>query len=119
MNRHEKSGKDAGEGLPVRNRCWFAARGLEVRRAYGLTIDVREAAALDRILAGCGNTALEPVVCATPSASTSVPGHGSAAGDDALTLLRRQPKRHDYVQGSAPTRYCSGPAFTPGVPLHA
>ena len=82
VNRHEKSGKDAAEWVPDRNRCWFAARGLEVRRAYGLTIDRREAAALDRILAACQSTALEPVVCAVPSASASEPG--PAAGDDAL-----------------------------------
>ena len=68
----------------TRNRCWFAARVVEVRRAYGLTIDRREAAALDRILAGCGSTVLEPVVCATPSASVSAPDRGSAACDDAL-----------------------------------
>ena len=51
VNRHDKSGKDAAEWVPTRNRCWFAARVVEVRRAYGLTIDRREAAALDRILA--------------------------------------------------------------------
>ena len=60
MNRHEKGGKDAAEWAPARNRCWCAARVLEVRRAYGLTIDRREAAALDRIFAVCESTALEP-----------------------------------------------------------
>ena len=84
VNRHEKSGKDAAQWVPDRNRCWFAGRVLEVRRAYGLTIDRREAAALDRIFAGCGGTALEPVVCTARSASASVPGRGSAASDDAL-----------------------------------
>ena len=33
VNRHRKSGKDAAEWLPRRNRCWFAARVVEVRRA--------------------------------------------------------------------------------------
>ena len=84
VNRQEKSGKDAAEWVPDRNRCWFAARVLEVRRAYGLTIDRREAAALDRILAACESTALEPVVCAVPSASASVTARSPAAGDDAL-----------------------------------
>ena len=69
VNRHEKSGRDAAEWLPARNRCWFAGRVVEVRRAYALTIDRREAAALERILAGCESTALEPVVCAVPSGS--------------------------------------------------
>ena len=84
VNRHEKSGKDAAEWVPARNRCWFAARVLEVRRAHGLTIDRREAAVLDRIFAVCESTVLEPVVCPTPTAPASPPGRGSAAGDDAL-----------------------------------
>ena len=84
MNRHEKSGKDAAEWAPAQNRCWFAARVLEVRRAYGLTVDRREAAALDRILAACDSTALEPVVCAVPSASATAPARGPTSGDDAL-----------------------------------
>ena len=88
--RCEKSGKDAAEWLPARNRCWFAARVLEVRRAYGLTIDRREAAALDRILAAGKSTALEPVVWAVPSASASVPDAGPAAGDDGRDVPRRR-----------------------------
>ena len=84
VNRHEKSGKDAAEWVPDRNRCWFADRVLEVRRAYGLTIDWREAAVLDGILAGCESTALEPVVCAVPSASATEPTSSPATGDDAL-----------------------------------
>ena len=86
MNRHEKSGKDAAEWVLDRNRCWFAARVLEVRRVYDLTIDRREAAVLDRLLAACESTALEPVVCAVPSASASEPASGPATGNDALAL---------------------------------
>ena len=48
LNRHRKSGKDAGEWLPERNRCWFAARVIEVRRAWEFTIDRREADTLER-----------------------------------------------------------------------
>ena len=36
VNRQEKGGKDAAKWLPDRNRCWFAARVVEVRRAYDL-----------------------------------------------------------------------------------
>lgn len=53
VNRHRKRAKDAAEWMPKLNRCWFAARVVEVRRAYGLTIDRREADALDRVLAAC------------------------------------------------------------------
>ena len=43
VNRYEKSGKDASEWVPDRrNRCWFAGRVVDVRRAYGLTVDRRE-----------------------------------------------------------------------------
>ena len=73
VNRHEKSGKDAAEWVPALNRCWFAGRVVEVRKAYGLTIDRREAAALERILAGCERTALESVVCTVPSAAGPAP----------------------------------------------
>ena len=66
VNRQQKSGKDAGEWVPDRNRCWFAARVVEVRRAYGLTIDRREAQALERILSGCESTQLEPIACSVP-----------------------------------------------------
>ena len=86
VNRHEKSGKDASEWVPDRNRCWFAARVVEVRRAYGLTIDRREAAALEAILSSCESTALEPIVCAVPSASGASAASAPAAGDDALAL---------------------------------
>lgn len=49
VNRHQKSGKDAGEWLPARNQCWFAGRVLEVKRACRLTVDAREARALERV----------------------------------------------------------------------
>ena len=86
VNRYEKSGKDAAEWVPDRNRCWFAARVVEVRRAYGLTVDRREAAALERILSGCGSTAFEPIVCPVPASSGVGAASAPAAGNDALAL---------------------------------
>ena len=86
VNRHQKSGKDAAEWAPVRNACWFAGRVLEIRRVYGLTVDRREAAALESILVGCENTALEAMVCTIPSASGAAPASAPASGDDALAL---------------------------------
>ena len=53
LNRYEKRAKDAAEWLPEKNRCWFAHRVIEVRKAYSLTIDEREARALDAVLATC------------------------------------------------------------------
>ena len=57
VNRR-KGARDAGEWLPVVNRCWFAGRVVAVRHRYGLTIDRREARALDRVLEGCASTVL-------------------------------------------------------------
>ena len=53
LNRYRKVAKDAADWLPEQNRCWFAHRVVEVRRAYSLTIDRREAGALDAILGSC------------------------------------------------------------------
>ena len=54
LNRYEKRGHDAAEWLPEHNRCWFAATIVAVRKEYGLTIDPREAAALDAVFEECG-----------------------------------------------------------------
>ena len=51
--RGGKCGFDAAEWLPPRNQCWFAARSIEVREKYRLTIDHREAQTLDRVLSDC------------------------------------------------------------------
>ena len=83
VNRHQKSGKDAGEWLPDRNRCWFAGRIIEVKRAYKLTVDRREAAALERLLRRCANTDMEPLACRAGPASAGDTRRG-AAGDDLL-----------------------------------
>ena len=53
LNRYRKVAKDAGEWLPEKNRCWFAHRVIKVRQAYSLTVDRREARALDAVLASC------------------------------------------------------------------
>ena len=58
VNRYEKVDRDAAEWLPARNRCWFAARVIAVRQRYELTIDRREANALEQVLAGCSSTEL-------------------------------------------------------------
>ena len=83
LNRHEKGGKDAAEWLPARNRCWFAATVVAVRRAYGLTIDRREADVLEGILSECENTDMEPVVCST-EADFEGAGNEPTTGDDVL-----------------------------------
>lgn len=58
----------------------------EVKRAYGLTVDQREAAALEAILSSCASTALEPIVCEMPSTSGPPTVSAPAASGDALAL---------------------------------
>ena len=64
LNRFEKIGFDVAEWQPEQNVCWFVQRTLDVRRKYGLTIDQREANAVDEILKGCTSTALVVPECA-------------------------------------------------------
>ena len=58
VNRDQKRHFDAAEWLPEKNRCWFAARIVEVRQKYDLTIDRAEAEALEEVLSGCESTEL-------------------------------------------------------------
>jgi hypothetical protein len=53
LNRDQKIAKDVAEWMPARNRCWYAARVVEVKRKYGLTMDLREATAARLTLASC------------------------------------------------------------------
>ena len=62
-----KSARDAAEWLPERNRCWFAARIVEVRKTYGLTIDQQEADALESVLARCPAPGLDVPYCESRS----------------------------------------------------
>ena len=73
VNRHQKSGKDAGEWLPAKNQCWFASRVIAVKRKWNLTVDAREARALERVLASCGASpeVMEPIVCTSYSSGGS------------------------------------------------
>ena len=114
VNRHQKSGKDAGEWIPDRNRCWFAGRVIDVKLAYGLTVDRREAAALERVLRGCASTAMEPLVCQAAPASAGDIGR-STGGNDVLDryddnrngrITCKEARRH----GIAPVRR-SHPAY--------
>lgn len=53
LNRYQKSGKDASEWVPPVNKCWFAHQVVLVKKKYQLTVDQREANALESILSGC------------------------------------------------------------------
>ena len=63
LNRDQKGAHDAAGWLPPQNRCWFAARVVQVRQKYGLTVDPREAAALEQVLRACPSHRLTPPAC--------------------------------------------------------
>ena len=78
VSRHRKSGKDAGEWLPRENRCWFAARVVAVKRKYRLTVDAREARALEGVLSRCASTAMMVAGGSDAAPSPEAPGPGEA-----------------------------------------
>lgn len=84
VNRYQKRDHDAAEWLPSENKCWFASRVVEVRRKYGLTIDQREADALDRVLSACSSTEMVVAECA-PAPEPS-PARGLEPSADPLKL---------------------------------
>lgn len=53
LNRRIKGARDAGEWLPQSNRCWYAATIVRIKIKYALTVDIVEAAALERVLRSC------------------------------------------------------------------
>ena len=85
LNRSQKQAKDAAQWIPERNRCWFATRVVEVRLAYGLTIDQREADALEQILSHCSSPEMEPVVCHPTSPKTMEAMTYSDSPEDVLS----------------------------------
>ena len=54
VNRAQKSARDAAEWMPSHHRAWFAARVIQVKLEYGLTVDPAERDALEALLAGGG-----------------------------------------------------------------
>ena len=108
VNRNQKRDHDAAEWLPDRNRCWFADRVVAVRQKYGLTIDQREAAALDRVLSTCSSTELSMLADGTapsapPSARTTASPNGTTMGT-AVSAARKRGRT-----GSPPCRVTTPP----------
>ena len=83
VDRNRKKHHDAAQWMPSMNRCWFAVRVVEVRRRYALTVDAREADALERVLSACASTEMVVRSCdagpstAFPSASRSAQSSGT------------------------------------------
>ncbi|MDE0611767.1 MAG: excalibur calcium-binding domain-containing protein [Gammaproteobacteria bacterium] len=85
LNRQQKRAYDAAEWMPKINRCWFANRVLQVRLKYGLSIDRREAEALERILSACTTVEIEKSDCVAVS---DLPASRPAASSEEAEALR-------------------------------
>ena len=86
LNRHQKRAHDAAGWIPAINRCWFAHRVLQVRLKYGLSIDRREAEALERVLSTCTTTEIEASDCSAASELRASGPKTPQSGVDALRL---------------------------------
>ncbi|OCQ23406.1 hypothetical protein A7985_05555 [Pseudoalteromonas luteoviolacea] len=53
-----KCGYDAAEWLPIKNKCWFANRIVEIKTKYSLSVDQAEANALEAVLSNCQSFAM-------------------------------------------------------------
>ena len=87
VNRHQKSGKDVAEWKPDLNACWFASQTLEVRRKYGLTIDSREAEAVEAVLSRCDSTEMVVVECGTAAVPAARPASAPPAQEGDVEAL--------------------------------
>ena len=103
LNRYRKVAKDAAEWLPEKNRCWFAQRVIDVRRAYSLTIDRREARALDAVLASCDTP---DMVMFPRGAVTAVSDSESVAEDRCGPYKNCTELRKDHPRG-VPKGHCA------------
>ena len=110
LNRHQKRAHDATEWMPARNRCWFANRVLQVRLKYGLSIDQREAEALEKILSTCTTTEIKESSC--PMISSPPALHSAKVREKSEALLRWD----DNQDGSISCREAQRHGIAP-VPL--
>ena len=85
VNRQQKRAYDVAEWLPDLNQCWYVDRVVQVRLKYSLTVDQREADALDEVMAGCAS--VEMVITAEPMPTLTLTTTPTPASEvDALAL---------------------------------
>lgn len=77
-----KCGYDAGEWMPEKNQCWFANRILQVKTKYNLSVDINEAAALERVLSNCSS--LDMIIY--PKSQNGDSDHGGTGEESALQM---------------------------------
>ena len=97
VNRTRKRAKDAADWVPELNRCWFAARVVAVKRKYNLTVDRREAVALENILSNCDSTKLIVGACRSIESSTQSSNSTASAVDIDDALARWDDNRNGRI----------------------
>ena len=89
VNRCGSGGKcafDFAEWLPPMNRCWYAARIVAVKRAYALTVNRREAAALEQVLSGCDSTEMIFTAATAGTSDVAAEPTRTVSASDVLAL---------------------------------
>ena len=119
LNRHQKRAYDAAEWMPEINRCWFASRVLQVRLKYGLSINRREAEALERILSTCTTSENREIGLRHRTRPPGFPSRSLFRGSGGPTPLGRQPERKDYLPRGAPPRHCARATWASRLSVHA
>ena len=112
VNRCGRSGKcakDAAEWLPPRNRCWFANRVVEVRRKWRLTIDRREAGALEQIFSGCESTEMVFHADGGAAESADPPDSGNVSPGTVGALARWGDNRNGRISCKEARRHRIAP----------
>ena len=92
VNRSQKSERDAAEWMPARHGAWFAARVIQVKLEYELSVDPAERDALEALLAG-GGAQLSCVDADTTSPTVTIASSASAPvrGPFSITVTFSEP----------------------------
>ena len=98
VNRHQKVDNDVAEWLPDLNSCWYADRVVQVRAKYGLTVDQREADALDTVLSGCSSFEMIIIPASEQATPTPIPTPATARVYDSCDAAESAGEQR--VQGS-------------------
>ena len=53
LSQNKKAGRDISVWLPEKNKCWFAKKIVEIKKAYDLTVDLDELTVLEKIISKC------------------------------------------------------------------
>ncbi len=105
VNRYQKRAADVAEWIPALNACWFAEQTIAVRQKYHLTIDAREVAAIEQLLAGCASTAMV-ITC---DGAAKKPPQAGTMQDETDALARYDDNRNGRITCAEARRHGIAP----------